>query len=140
MANPRYHDDPAFYERPGEVVHLHVDANPPKHVVPALPWRSMGMGEEAAVVRDLRAFWLACDPTPCRVCRRLTPAPSGMCDYCSRAQQRDETAKARASQPQPSRPRISIRENWEVWAGEQQRAPVDDFDSGHVRSYETRIA
>ena len=142
MANPLYHDDPDWYERPGQTVNLHVDANPAKHVVPALPW----MGGESMADRVQRSLVGAAvrDYTnsgyTCVVCSRPTRSVEHLtCPYCARAQQRDETAHARAKQPTPTHPRISVREAWESWA-ESQPATDDGYADGHVRSYETRIA
>lgn len=140
MANPLYHDDPDFYERPGETVHLHVDANPAKHVVPAMPWNRNGLGETVSRKRDMVSLALALESAPCIVCKRATLEPNRLCSYCGRAQARDETALARAKQPKPSRSRISVREGWEVWATGETHADPENLDSGHVRSYETRIA
>lgn len=140
MANPLYHDDPDFYERPGETVHLHVDANPARHVVPAMPWNRRGLGESVELKREMKAIRLAMHNDPCIVCKRPTLNPNGLCSYCTRAQERDETALARAKQPKPSRARISVREGWEVWASGETHPDPEDLGSGHVRSYETRIA
>jgi len=38
MSNPIYHDDPDWYERPGETVHLHVDEHATQFTGVALPW------------------------------------------------------------------------------------------------------
>ena len=136
-----YHDDPSWYERPGETVHLTVDANPARHVVPRLPWMTPeSMADRARIQRGVRAALLPADPRRCTVCRRWHEALyADVCTYCARAQARDETANARAKQPTPSRPRIHLRENWEVWASTQSVPDPDDLSSGHVREYETRV-
>lgn len=38
MSNPRYVDDPDFYERPGQDVPLIVDVAPTQYANVALPW------------------------------------------------------------------------------------------------------
>lgn len=42
MANPRYVDDPDYYERPGQNVPLIVDVQPSQYVGIALPWQRPG--------------------------------------------------------------------------------------------------
>lgn len=105
MANPIYHDDPEWYERPGETVHLHVDVKPSLFVVGNIPGRKR---------QHLAVVGAQADPSPCSCCRRIHREVGTLCPWCSRAQQRDETKAARARQPQPSGPRIhSLREGWE---------------------------
>lgn len=42
MSNPRYVDDPDFYERPGQDVPLIVDVAPTQYAAVALPWQQPG--------------------------------------------------------------------------------------------------
>lgn len=42
MSNPRYVDDPDFYERPGQDVPLIVDVAPTQYAGIALPWQTPG--------------------------------------------------------------------------------------------------
>lgn len=115
MANPIYHDDPEWYERPGETVHLHVDEQASQFAVPALPYKAYHdpvpryFGEVDRVVgRQLTG-------PLCVTCHR--PCGEGrvfQCSYCSRAQQRDTTATVRHAQPKPTGPRIRSVEAWEV--------------------------
>ena len=134
MANPIYHQEPEFYERPGETVHLEVDQHPSQFRMPGLPWRD---GPSAVVlIGESSRRGLA--PHPCEVCGR-TAHGARVCDYCARAQARDETFRARANQPQPSRPRIAVKEGWEAWSESQTPTSDPDLESGHVRPYETRI-
>ena len=143
MTNPLYSDDPDFYEKPGETVHLITDVNPTRVTVPALPWK----GEEETPSREAHLAALFGERrhySPggrCSVCSKVTTtmhwgASVILCDYCSRAQARDETAKARAKQPNLSSPRIHVREGWERWAGEQ---PRESHDGPQIRDHETRI-
>lgn len=136
MTNPLYADDPDFYERPGEVVHLITDVNPPKITVPALPWQEQPEpppheARMAALVGEQRRA-----TRPCRICGRQAASEAYVCDYCGRAQQRDQTALARAKQPTPSTPRIHVREGWEQWASEQ---PVSEPEGPTIGEHETRI-
>lgn len=102
MANPLYHDDPGFYERPGETVHLHVDVKPLVFTMP-------GWGKAVRVDLPVSGPSKACS-----TCRRIHREVGTLCPYCSRAQQADETHLARARQPQPSGPRLhTFREGWE---------------------------
>lgn len=102
MANPIYHDDPEWYERPGQEVPLIVDVKPSLFVVGEMPGR---------VTRELPEEDHG-PLRPCSVCTRLSR--SYLCPYCYRAQHRDECHLARARQPQPSGPRLhGFREGWE---------------------------
>jgi len=137
VSNPRYVDDPDFYERPGETVHLTVDQQPSQFRHPGLPWRAVNEGPYIVVAgRRIDYAELAAPKQPCMICQRETVGR--ICQYCARAQARDETAKARANIPQPSTPRIAVKEAWESWAESQPKAEPD-LESGHVRAYETRI-
>jgi len=139
MSNPLYADDPDFYERPGETVHLITDVNPARVVVPALPWQGKDHDEPSRIGHEQALFGTRyCSPLgerPCVICSRPYRSPGSMCPYCARAQAADETHKARAKQPQPSQPRISIREGWEVWSSSQP----DETPEFRIREHETRI-
>ena len=135
MTNPIYADDPDFYERPGETVHLITDVNPPKITVPALPWHDEDIAPTTYSHFLALGFVRPERPEPCRVCGRDAKG-SPLCDYCARAQHRDETHKARARQPQPTTPRIEVREKWETWAKAQARP---EPDGPTIREHETRI-
>lgn len=90
-SNPDGYDDPDWYEKPGETVLMDYKPNPSRITVPALPWRSNGMGETTALIRDARRFRLTeFTNDPCSVCTRPTVNTSGLCSYCERAQQRHE--------------------------------------------------
>jgi hypothetical protein len=103
MANPIYHDDPEWYERPGETVLLAVDKKPLLFAFGDLPWQL-----KDPPVRDPG------HTQPCVVCGKTRPCIGGLCAFCSRAQHADECHLARARQPQPSGPRIhGLREGWE---------------------------
>ena len=105
MANPIYHDDPSWYERPGETVLLHVDQKPTVFAMGGAVWEKP---------RRLAVMSAQADLTHCACCNRLHREVGLLCPYCSRAQANDETALARARQPQPSGPRIhGLREGWE---------------------------
>lgn len=104
MANPIYHDDPAFYERPGETVLLEVDKKPTMFLVGHLPGKA----------NDPESPTLTIPVQPCVVCGKTRGCLGGVCEYCARAQSRDEAHLARARQPQPSGPRLhGFREGWE---------------------------
>lgn len=138
MANPLYHDDPDWYERPGETVHLEVDQKPALFTVPALPWRDRPSRPTRAGHLTALFGGLSDDGiTPrCVVCGRNASHHSLLCQFCARAQAADETAKARANVPQPSAPRIRIREAWESWSL-AQAAPTPEGPT--IREYETRL-
>lgn len=105
MANPIYHDDPEWYERPGETVFLTVDQKPSLFVVGNIPGRKR---------RHLAVVSAQAEPSHCSCCNRIHREVGTLCPWCARAQQADETHLARARQPQPSGPRLhSLREGWE---------------------------
>lgn len=106
MANPIYHDDPEWYERPGETVYLEVDKRPTVFAMGGLVWSARPTHLPPAP--DI-------EEGVCSVCGKARYVyPSGLCSFCSRAQAKDETHLARAKQPQPSGPRIhGLREGWE---------------------------
>ncbi len=109
MSNPIYHQDPEFYERPGTEVPLIVDTQPLMFRMPDLPWQLRDpMPGQAPPAPEI-------EEGICGVCgKRRYLMPTGLCSFCSRAQQADETHLARAKQPQPSGPRLcSLREGWE---------------------------
>lgn len=123
MANPIYHDDPEWYERPGETVHLHVDEHATQFAGIALPYKTY----HDPVPRYFGEVDRVVDPTPspnamtCQCCGRSCYHDLGdwrdrgyLCAFCSRAQQRDTTATVRHAQPKPTGPRISSTEPWEV--------------------------
>ena len=138
MSNPIYHDDPDWYERPGETVHLTVDQHPSQFTVPILPWMEPQGAWEMVAGRRVDLAERNAPTEPCPVCTKPRPTTQLVCDFCARAQAADETHKARVNIPQPSSPRIHIREGWEVYAASQPK-PSNDLESGHVREHETRI-
>ena len=96
-SNPSGHDDPAWYEKPGETVLLDYRPAPGFHVAPSLPWQTDSMAD-----RMLQRYAISAAPADttrqrCTVCGK--PAVSPTCPYCERAQSRHEHDAARRNAP-----------------------------------------
>jgi hypothetical protein len=108
-SNPTYHDDPDWYERPGETVHLDYTPQPSQF---AVNWGKPKPITSAQLEDMVTEVW---SRATCGVCGRQPAEPNGLCAYCSRAQAADAQCEATRQRNRGDHPygQFRLREPWE---------------------------